>query len=381
MNDPLTMPPLTPAADPPAGLDWDATPPVTALPGLTQAAELPPEPEPELAGGSPGARLRRAREARRMEPGRVANELRLKPAVIHALEHDDYASLPGPLFAGGYLRSYARLLGLDPEPLLEEFRRLNPTAEAPPPRVTPGEEVEPGGGLLVPLFSAIVVVALLVGVYLWWEHKELAPASVATPADLPRTRVPVTAQRPPPPATAPVPEAPAPAPVVTPTPPATVVVADAPPPDSAPATTAPALPIAAPPPPVPEPIAAAPLDPPPAAVPASPPPVGDAAPAPATPAGDSGVVLTFSGPSWVDVRDASGSFRLFGEMASGDRRALGGEPPYSFILGNASAVTVTVGDAPFDINTVARGNVARFRLDPATMSASPISTRPKPGGN
>jgi cytoskeleton protein RodZ len=85
-------------------------------------------------------------------------------------------------------------------------------------------------------------------------------------------------------------------------------------------------------------------------------------------AGGSEVVVAFTGPCWVDIRDATGDFKLFGEMGDGDRHELGGEPPYSLIIGNASAVQMEIGGAPFDVAAIARGNVARFTLDAATIA-------------
>jgi cytoskeleton protein RodZ len=93
------------------------------------------------------------------------------------------------------------------------------------------------------------------------------------------------------------------------------------------------------------------------------PPEAETAAAPA--ASEREVVMAFSGPCWVDIRDSEGEFKLFGEMGKGDRRVLGGTPPYSVILGNAAAVSVTVGGEPYDLEGIARGNVARFTLDPA----------------
>ncbi|MFP4076482.1 MAG: DUF4115 domain-containing protein, partial [Halochromatium sp.] len=91
------------------------------------------------------------------------------------------------------------------------------------------------------------------------------------------------------------------------------------------------------------------------------------------------VELNFSGPCWVDIRDATGEVLLFGEMSRGDRETLAGEPPYSLVIGNAAAVELSVGGAPYDLRSVARGNVARFELDPAEIGArtpngSPNST-------
>jgi cytoskeleton protein RodZ len=88
-----------------------------------------------------------------------------------------------------------------------------------------------------------------------------------------------------------------------------------------------------------------------------------------TPASD-GVDLSFTGPCWVDIRDAKGSVLLFGEMARGDKETLAGEPPFSFVIGNAAAVEMNVGGMPYDVRAVARGNVARFEIDPRNLDAA-----------
>ncbi len=65
---------------------------------------------------SPGRRLRQARRRRGYEIGQVARELRLPLDRVAALENDNYEGLPAPVFVAGYLKTYARLVGLDPEP-------------------------------------------------------------------------------------------------------------------------------------------------------------------------------------------------------------------------------------------------------------------------
>jgi cytoskeleton protein RodZ len=91
------------------------------------------------------------------------------------------------------------------------------------------------------------------------------------------------------------------------------------------------------------------------------------------------VVATFSGPCWVDIRDAAGQVLLFGEMAAGDRRVLDGDPPYSLVVGNASATELTVGGRAFDLRAIAKGNVARFKLDPAEFD--PAEGEPTTNGD
>jgi cytoskeleton protein RodZ len=80
-----------------------------------------------------------------------------------------------------------------------------------------------------------------------------------------------------------------------------------------------------------------------------------------------GVVFEFSGPCWVDIRDSTKKFKLFGEMQKGDRHVLGGIPPYSVILGNSPMVQISVKGKELDLAALSRGNVARFTLDPNSL--------------
>ena len=82
------------------------------------------------SAGSIGARLRTAREARRLTAEGVAKQLNLDVTVIQALENDDRQNLPAPIFVQGYLRSYARLLELPESELLDDYARQSD--ELPP---------------------------------------------------------------------------------------------------------------------------------------------------------------------------------------------------------------------------------------------------------
>ena len=76
------------------------------------------------------------------------------------------------------------------------------------------------------------------------------------------------------------------------------------------------------------------------------------------------IVMSFTGPCWVDVRDSERKFKLFGEMPKGSRKVLGGKPPYKMVIGNAKMVDITVNGKRFDLTPYAKGNVARFTLNP-----------------
>ena len=67
-----------------------------------------------------GAVLRQAREAAGMSIEQVASQLRMTVRSVANLESDDWTSLGAPVFVRGQLRSYARLLGVDIEPYIEQ---------------------------------------------------------------------------------------------------------------------------------------------------------------------------------------------------------------------------------------------------------------------
>lgn len=79
---------------------------------------------------SPGARLRKMREEQKLSQADVAEPLHLTIHYINALEQDEYQKLPGRIFAKGYIRSYATLLGADPDELVAWYERFTAAHEA-----------------------------------------------------------------------------------------------------------------------------------------------------------------------------------------------------------------------------------------------------------
>jgi cytoskeleton protein RodZ len=71
-------------------------------------------------GASSGAVLRRAREAAGLSIEQAATQLKMTVRAVANLESDDWSSLGAPVFVRGQLRSYARLLNVDIEPLIGE---------------------------------------------------------------------------------------------------------------------------------------------------------------------------------------------------------------------------------------------------------------------
>ena len=107
----------------------------------------------------PGERLRNAREAISLSIEEVAARLHLDTRTISNLETDSYEDLPAPTFVRGYLRSYARLLNIDPEPIIDGFNRCG---LEPPPLVadiSTSEEINAADPTM--RFATIVVVVVL----------------------------------------------------------------------------------------------------------------------------------------------------------------------------------------------------------------------------
>ncbi|MEO0062914.1 MAG: hypothetical protein RLZZ08_1474 [Pseudomonadota bacterium] len=117
---------------------------------------------------SAGRRLRAAREASGMNLEQVAAETRISMRNLVAIEDGAFADLPGRTYAIGFSRSYARLLGLDPEAIVGDVRHeLDQQAPEQPERP---DSLEPGDPARVPSSRlawamAGVLVLALIGVF------------------------------------------------------------------------------------------------------------------------------------------------------------------------------------------------------------------------
>ena len=82
-----------------------------------------------MASGRPAARTRigdalqgGAQRARRARHPQVEERTKIRARYLRALEGEDWEVLPGPAYVRGFLRTYAKLLGLDGEMLVDEYR-------------------------------------------------------------------------------------------------------------------------------------------------------------------------------------------------------------------------------------------------------------------
>lgn len=75
-----------------------------------------------------GEALATAREERGRTLEEASRATRVRAEYLVALEEEDFGALGGDVYAKGFLRTYARYLGLDPEPLLAQYRRYVETS-------------------------------------------------------------------------------------------------------------------------------------------------------------------------------------------------------------------------------------------------------------
>lgn len=265
----------------------------------------------EHVEASVGQVLREAREAQNMTLKDVAMRLRLMHRQIEAMETDDFESLGQPVFSRGFVRNYARLMGLQPETLLARMEG----APAEPAPVAPAEPPMPSSWLTSPwlilfLLGVLVVVAVPISLY-WWLNSDAGETQhVVIPLK----------QEFPPPAPAVVVDAAAETPAETPAAPEPVVATEA-------------------------------------AVEA------DAPPLAASPAARSQLHLKFGKESWVEIKDASGRTLHRQLNPAGSSANIQGQPPFDVLIGNAAQARMTYNGRPIDLKPFISVTVARFTLE------------------
>jgi cytoskeleton protein RodZ len=147
----------------------------------------------QMTGAGAGAALRQAREAAGMSLEQVASQLRMTVRAVANLEADDWSSLGAPVFVRGQLRSYARLLGIDIEPYIEQA----PVAAVAPSTLvshthTPGYQrfaEQIGRRAIYVAITAAIAVPVWLGTRSHFGNGELAVQSLDVPATTAQTEV------------------------------------------------------------------------------------------------------------------------------------------------------------------------------------------------
>lgn len=175
------------------------------------------EADHQQLSGAVGDELRAAREASGLGLVDVAQRTRIPQRHLIAIEASDYPNLPAATYSAGFVRTYARLVGLDAHALSQRFRAEIAANDPRQPRHQ--EMYEPADPARVPsrgLVWVTLLIAVLVGLgYLYWRGSQLEnPAEVASAPSAQPAAPPASSPAPQP---APVQAASSPAPVAAPT--------------------------------------------------------------------------------------------------------------------------------------------------------------------
>lgn len=270
-----------------------------------------------------GALLARQRQSAGLGVTDVAATLRLHPNQVRAIEQEDLARLPAPAYVRGFIRGYARVVKLDPAPLLSDLNaKLAPAGDSVVDALATDYSTARAAGRERMFPQSVFWIALLVlsalGI-VGWQATQRPPRVAAPPPEIAAAQA--------------APAVPVPAPVQ---------VVDS--------VVIPAANSAAP-------LAAA--DP----VPA-PADVAEPTVAPTVAAGGAAptLLLRFNGASWAEVTDRGGKILLSQLSSAGAEHALDGELPLTVVIGDANFASVEVRGAAFSLQPFTRNNVARFTV-------------------
>jgi cytoskeleton protein RodZ len=272
----------------------------TAVSSAVEGDEAPPF--APRAGGD----LRAARERVGWSLGDIAAALHIKPHYLEALEAGRIGDLPGNAYALGFLRTYARALGLEPNEIVRRFKveadQVSRKTELAFPVPVPERGVPAGA---VVLLGALLTIGAYAG---WYRLSGEGRLPAETSTQVPLRLAPLAQQA--------VPQA-------------VVTMAAAPPAEPTP-TEAPTMqPPALPPLPAVSPTSAA-------AAPVSPPPAAAAAP------DQPRILLRASADAWVQVRDKAGPVLLNRTLHPGETWEVPPRPNLLLTTGNAGGTDLVV---------------------------------------
>ncbi|ONH57531.1 cytoskeleton protein RodZ [Pseudomonas cedrina] len=313
---------------------------------------------------NPGDTLRQARESNGWSLAEVALKLNLTTTSLGNLEAGAFDKLPGHTFARGYIRAYAKLLGIDQAILVQQFDQFTGTDSQGSNVHGLGRIEEPTrvSHTILRIVSLLLLIAVIGGGFVWWqdqasqrtkdmtsnamEHVEVESADGTTqihPLDEPEDQAVAESQA--------APEAP--------------VASEQPAPETAPASAAAVPAPAAPAAPAHTPAAQAHVPAAPAQAPAAATPAAPAISPPTTPAliaGDGRVQITFVADCWMQLTDGNGKVLFSGLKRKGDTLEQGGKPPLTLRLGFARGAQVAYNGQPVDVAPFTSGETARIKL-------------------
>ncbi|MCL6448506.1 MAG: DUF4115 domain-containing protein [Armatimonadetes bacterium] len=118
-----------------------------------------------------GETFKQARKERGLSLEEIAEKTKIRRRYLEAIEEENFGLLPGRVYVKGFLRSYAKFLGLSPEPLValyeERYPGEQPAAVAAEVPVRKEKKVHSRGKPLIYVFLAAVLCLVAFGLYAW----------------------------------------------------------------------------------------------------------------------------------------------------------------------------------------------------------------------
>jgi cytoskeleton protein RodZ len=150
--------------------------------------------------GGFGERLRREREMRGITLDEICESTKIARRHLEALEKERFDQLPGGVFNKGFVRAYAKFLGIDEDEAVADYALASNEQPQPEDKfpleihAEPDPELNPRRSSLPLIFALAALVGVLVGYFFWLKSKPASPApptQQASPA--PKSSAPETA--------------------------------------------------------------------------------------------------------------------------------------------------------------------------------------------
>ena len=137
----------------------------------------------EIIRLSPGQMLSAARVQQNLTQREVAERLHMTMHYVNAIEHDDHDKLPGAVFAKGYIKRYAEIMALDETAVMASYEGLCLTRAAAIRGTTTNAEKarRVGKSLWMMTASATVFITLSLGLWAWNGEYADTPRSPVIP--------------------------------------------------------------------------------------------------------------------------------------------------------------------------------------------------------
>ena len=303
--------------------------------------------KPKETGETLGQWLKAARESRQMTLTSVAERLNLRPSIVKDLEADNYDNIASATYVKGYVKNYARILGLEMARVDAYLAESFPVVDAPTMQSFSRKttrQARDGRLMLVTYLIIFVLLALLV---LWWVQKSAMVADL----DLSKPSVEEAAEL------STLPGEPSLMPAQDPQADTGIEMPRASLSQTATEQTAsePTVTESA------------------AAEPATAEPLARATQAPqalessrtddtAQAVDDAELALSLSGDCWIKVTDANGKVLVNGLKLAGKEMNVFGQAPFKVILGAPQSLTMHLNGEPIDLAKYPSGRVARLTV-------------------